>query len=518
MGETFAVDQGALLDGFIVLSMAEQGHAQLFWHRLLGQPFTRLTSGAWDDVDPALSPSGDRIAFASNRGGHWDLYLLDLQTGVTTQLSNDAAYDGKPSWSSDGIWLAYERYDDENLEIYIRPIDGSVDPVLISAHAAQDYAPAWRPGSQEIAFVSTRTGSPQIWLVDLEVEGAARFRPLITTEAVQDAPAWSPDGAWLAWAQQADGAWVSYAQGIANADASPQRIGAGANPQWNSAGTAILADILGPNETYLVAYTMSGGLALAPDLLPGHLEGAAWGRAALPSDLPAPINAAALATPQADWVDALSDAALSSPANSLAPLNDVNAPTEELNAAALAPFVALRQRAAQLLGWDALSSLANAYVPIDEPLPPARWQDWLYTGRAFELHSTLLSAGWMAVVPEQVDGHTYWRVYLKAAGELGRPLKQIPWDFSARYIGNEGEYQAGGESLKELPPGYWVDFTNLAADYGFERVPALNNWRTYFQGARFNQFVLTAGLSWETAMLQLHSPAEVATIQAITAP
>jgi TolB protein len=230
-GDPFEAGDADALAGTMVLSMAEQGHAQLFWHRLLGQPFTRLTSGAWDDVDPALSPNGDRIAFASNRSGHWDLYVLDLQSGITAQLSDDAAYDGEPSWSSDGAWLAYEHYDDENLEIYIRPIDGSVDPVLISAHAAQDYAPAWRPGSQEIAFVSMRAGSPQIWLVDLEAEGDARFRPLITTTDAQAAPAWSPDGNWLAWAQQADGAWAIYAKDISDSAAPVQRVGAGTNPQ-----------------------------------------------------------------------------------------------------------------------------------------------------------------------------------------------------------------------------------------------------------------------------------------------
>lgn len=517
-GDPFEAGDSDRLSGTIVLSMVEQGHAQLFWHRLLGLPFTRLTSGAWDDVDPALSPTGDRIAFASNRGGHSDLYVLDLETGITTQLSNDAAYEGHPSWSSDGAWLAYEHYNDQNLEIYIRPIDGSVDPVLISAHAAPDYAPAWRPNSQEIAFVSTRAGVPQIWIVDLEAEGADRFRPLILSEGAQVSPAWSPDGNWLAWSQQADGLWAIYAKNVSDPDAVAQRVGAGTDPQWNPAGTVILAGIAGPNDIYLAAYTLSGGVALASELLPGNLEGATWGTSTLANELPAPINVAALATPQADWVDALDHASWPQFSNSLAPLNDVNAPNEELNAAVLAPFDALRQRAAQLLGWDALSSLANAYVPVDEPLPPARLQDWLYTGRAFELHPTLLSAGWMAVVPEVLDGQTYWRIYLRAAGDLGRPLVQFPWNFSARYSGNENEYQAGGEPFEELPPGYWVDFTALAADYGFERVPALGNWRTYFQGARFNQFVLTAGLSWEAAMLQLYSPAEVATIQAMPAP
>lgn len=513
-GEPYEAGGGNILRGNIVLSMAEQGHAQLFWHQLLGMPFTRLTSGAWDDVDPALSPAGDRIAFSSNRNGHWDLFVLDLETGVTTQLSNDTAYEGDPTWSSDGSWLAYERIDGEDLEIYMRPIDGSVDPVVISAHAAQDYAPTWRPGTQQIAFVSWRSGSPQIWSVDLEAEGDQRFRPLILGTQPQTAPAWSPDGSWLAWAQQEDGAWLIYVQEMIAGNAEAQRVGIGNNPQWNSAGTVILAEVNTANETYLAAYTVTGGLALAPELMPGHLEGAAWGTSMLGDELPAPLNAAAIATPQAEWVDALANASSSQLGGELAELVDVNAPMEEMNAAVLAPFEALRQRAAQLLGWDALSSLANAFVPLDGPLPPARQQDWLYTGRAFELHGTLLSAGWMAVVPEQIDGQTFWRVYLRVAGDLGRPLTQLPWDFSARYNGNESEYQAGGEFADEPISGSWIDFTALAADYGFERVPALTNWRTYFQGARFNQFVLTAGLTWESAMLQLYSPAEVATIQA----
>ena len=34
----------------------------------------------------------------------------------------------------------------------------------------------------------------------------------------------------------------------------------------------------------------------------------------------------------------------------------------------------------------------------------------------------------------------------------------------------------------------------------------LTNWRTFYDGARFNEFVITSGLSWEEAMLQLYPP------------
>jgi TolB protein len=463
-----------------------------------------------------VSLNNQWLAFASNRGGAWDLYLLELATGQTTQLSDDAAYDGAPSWSGDGSWLAYEHLDGENLEIYMRPMDGSVDPIPLTLHPGLDYAPAWRPGSQEIAFASTRGGEALIWLLDLEAESDQRFRPVAPNDNAQASPAWSPDGSQLAWAQlDADGIWRIYAGAYEETSVAPRLIGVGEEPQWSPDGSIILATVRGANVTYLTAYTVAGGLALPPQALPGRFEGMAWASAPLAEPLPAPLNAAAQATPQAAWVAALAQA--ENPGDP-ASLGDVDAPIEELSEVAIPSFAALRERTAQLLGWDALSVLGNAYVPISEPLAPTRQQDWLYTGRAFELHGGLLGAGWMAVVREEHEGQTYWRVFLRAAdqaGGLGRPLTAAPWDFAARIGGNEADFQAGG-ALSAAPGGYWLDFTSLAADYGFERAPALANWRSYYPGSLHNLFVLRAGLSWEEAMLQLYSPEELATVQAAT--
>lgn len=509
------VGGGHSLDGLIVVSLREQGYFHLFSHQLAGEPFTRLTYGNWDDIDPAISPNGKRVAFSSNRGGQWDIYLLDLTTGETTQLSDDAAYDGRPYWAAN-LWLAFEHDAGGNLEIDIQPADGSLEPIHISNSAGLDYAPAWRPLTQQVAFVSDRSGQPAIWVVNLVMEGPARLIQLDPESGPQNSPAWSPDGKFLAWsAQDADGAWRIYVTAYDEAFA-PRLVGVGEEPRWSPTGDVILATVRGPNETYLTAYTLDGGLALAPEAMPGSLDGLAWGAAALPEPLPGAMRSAANASPSAAWADALSEAEQHS-ADDTAALNDVHAPFEELNEAAVAPFDALRQRAAQLLGWDALSSLENTFVPIDKPLPPSRQQDWLYTGRAFDLHSSLLGAGWLAVVREEFDGQTYWRVYLRTAAEetgFGRPLTERPWNFSARYNGNESTYQAGGKLAESVPGGYWIDFTALAADFGFERVPALSNWRNFFQGALFNQFVLRAGLNWEAAMLQLYSADAVATLQA----
>ncbi|MBX3046639.1 MAG: PD40 domain-containing protein [Anaerolineales bacterium] len=496
------VGAGRSLDGLRVLSLNEYGYARLFSHQLTGQAFTRLTYGQWDDVSPAFSQHGGLVAFASNRSGHWDLYVLELATGLTSQLTSDNAYEGSPSWSDNG-WLAYTHDNGGNLEIAIRPLDGSVDPLYVSLSPARDHSPAWRPGAQQLAFVSDREGTPAIWLLYLEQEGAARFAQLAPERGAQAAPAWSPDGRWLAWAEQdAAGMWAIYVSDLLNA---PRYVGSGQQPQWSPAGDVILATVSTETEHYLTAYTLDGELALAPQTLPGGMRGAAWAAGEWPEPLAGLLQAAAAAQPEHAWAQ---------PAGSPqpVPLNGTYAPNPSLSSAAAAPFEALRQRTAQLLGWDALSSLENALVPLSTPLPPGQYESWLLTGRAFAVRSGLLNAGWLAAVREEIGGQTYWRIYLRTAnpnGGLGQPLTQTPWDFAARYTGVESSYQAGGKLADEVPAGYWIDFTALAAEYGFERLPAQANWRSFFPATLFNQFVLRDGLSWQEAMLQLYSAEEV---------
>ena len=105
----------------IIFSFEEDGFAHLFAYIPNQMPLTRLTSGNWDNIAPSPEPGGKRIAFASNRSGFWDLYLMDLSTGEITQLTNTPEYESAPTWSPDGSFLAYETYIDDNLEIFVGP-------------------------------------------------------------------------------------------------------------------------------------------------------------------------------------------------------------------------------------------------------------------------------------------------------------------------------------------------------------------------------------------------------------
>jgi TolB protein len=60
------------------------------------------------------------------------------------RLTNNPEYDTKPTWSSDGTWIAFSSHRDGNFEIYVMNADGSGQTRLTN-HPADDVEPAWQP-------------------------------------------------------------------------------------------------------------------------------------------------------------------------------------------------------------------------------------------------------------------------------------------------------------------------------------------------------------------------------------
>jgi TolB protein len=526
-----------LAEGLILLALDDSGRTHLFAYQPQESsasqplPLARLTFGPWDDITPALSPDGQTLAFASNRSGYWDLYLIDLPSGRITRLTDTPAYEAAPAWSPDGQWLAYEAYQNEQLEILILSTSAPGEPIPLTNHPAADYSPAWSPQGRQIAFVSNRSGEAEIWLADLDQAEEQRFINLSQNPLGNDRhPAWSPDGNLLLWSSDVDGVRSLLIQEISPSAAStpaapPQRtnLGSGDWAAWSADGSTVLALLESPQHTYLTAYPVqTPGLALPPLTLPAAASGLTWGSAALPLPLRDPYLQAAMLTPTPLWQPVLT----AQPSTSggrylLSPLGDVEAPNALLHDLVDEAFQALRAQIAAESGWDFLATLENGYVPLTAPLGPGLGGDWLYTGRAFAFTTLPINAGWVAIVREEYNGLTYWRVYVRARfqdGSAGIPLHDLPWDFNARYSGDTIAYEQGGAQLESILPGYWIDFTRIAASYGWERLPALTNWRAAYSSARFNEFVFPGGLDWRSAMLELYPPEALVTPSPVIPP
>src|SRR5690606_27202743 len=87
--------------------------ADLYLARIGQSAVTQLTSDAGNDVMPAISPDGKRIAFCSDRSGNWDIYILDTTAGGAAgavQLTSDPGHELHPSFSPDGKSLVYCSY------------------------------------------------------------------------------------------------------------------------------------------------------------------------------------------------------------------------------------------------------------------------------------------------------------------------------------------------------------------------------------------------------------------------
>lgn len=151
---------------------------------------TRLTVTKDHDSGPTWSPDGMRIAFMSEKGGNHDIYVMNADGSEVSRLTNDPADDFGAAWSPDGEWISFTSNRDGNLDIYLMEPDGS-NLIRLTDAPGTDANPAWSPDGTKIAFSSDRDGDLDIYVMDINGSNLVR----LTDNLAQDVdPSWSPDG------------------------------------------------------------------------------------------------------------------------------------------------------------------------------------------------------------------------------------------------------------------------------------------------------------------------------------
>jgi TolB protein len=179
----------------IAFSSNKEEAKELFLMDYDGANIRKVTNFKSITIFPALTPTGDKIAFTSFFSGFPRLYLLTLAPGKTKMLFGGPGLNSTPSWSPDGRKVAFTSSKDGNAEIYILDIDtGKLRRVTHSP--AIDTNPCFSPTGREIAFTSDRGGSPQIYIMDVD---GANIRRLTYQGRYNEGAAWSPDGLKIAY-------------------------------------------------------------------------------------------------------------------------------------------------------------------------------------------------------------------------------------------------------------------------------------------------------------------------------
>jgi TolB protein len=100
------------------------------------------------------------------------------------------------------------------MEIYVSNLDGSSPRRLTRTNKAVNISPRWNPRTgREIAFISDRGGSPQVYVMDAS---GANQRPLVARGGHSDSPSWSPDGRYIAFTYGGAGGYQIFVADVAS--------------------------------------------------------------------------------------------------------------------------------------------------------------------------------------------------------------------------------------------------------------------------------------------------------------
>lgn len=187
-------------------------------------------------IAPTLSHSS-QLAYLSNCGGQWDIYLLDVARSRSVNVTRSAANENAFIWSPDGQQLGFLFYTGplENIHAQSLPdgqprpttldqdrwLNGLVQPTPVRGDWSRDHtrrvyeladelyimdrgisrrltdnsytdaSPSWSPDERQIVFASSRDGSLDIYVMDSD---GTNIKRLTRDTARDSAPAWSPDG------------------------------------------------------------------------------------------------------------------------------------------------------------------------------------------------------------------------------------------------------------------------------------------------------------------------------------
>jgi dipeptidyl aminopeptidase/acylaminoacyl peptidase len=178
----------------VFVSGVQQNSELYLWS---GDTLTRLTSNAFGDGEPHVGAG--RLVFTSDRDGNLEVYLADLRATTQRRLTTHTATDGEAAMHPAGDRIVFVSMRSGTPRLWIMDtLGGALAPLATGSESFYpERAPAWSPEGDRLAFTSSRTGTSQVYVVNAGGGDAVQ----VTSEAggAFD-PSWSATGAHIVYA------------------------------------------------------------------------------------------------------------------------------------------------------------------------------------------------------------------------------------------------------------------------------------------------------------------------------
>ena len=153
-------------------------------------PITHLGSIS---LSPRISPDGSRLAFSSLAKTSWEIMMYSFDLNRLVSFPRLGGTNLSPAWSPDGTKLAFSGSRSGDSEINVTDAAGG-DMKRLTSGKGPNVSPTWnRKTGAQIAFVSGRTGLPQIYTMEADGTNVQRM----TDQGYAVSPNWSPNGQFL---------------------------------------------------------------------------------------------------------------------------------------------------------------------------------------------------------------------------------------------------------------------------------------------------------------------------------